>query len=78
MDSEDVFITLNRINSELDRIFKARGWLRILEATQEPMALETTLGCAMYHAQDLKLRVNRILEQQKYQEQTRESFRSRK
>lgn len=62
MDSEDIQITLKRIHSDLDRIFKSRGWLHILNATQEPIALETLLGSAMFHCTDLKLRVNRILE----------------
>jgi len=68
MDTDDIQITLNRINSDLDRIFKSRGWVHILNETQEPMGLETILGCAMFHTTDLKLRVNRILENQKHKE----------
>lgn len=68
MDVEDIQITLKRIHFDLDRIFKSSGWLHILNATQEPMNLETILGSAMFHTTDLKLRVNRILEAQKHKE----------
>lgn len=68
MDSEDILLSLKKVDSELNRIFKSRGWLHILNSTQEPMNLETILGSAMFHTTDLKLRVNRILEAQKHKE----------
>lgn len=68
MDSEDIQISLARINSDLDRIFKSRGWVHILNATQEPNHLENILGASIFHVCDLKLRINRILEAQKHKE----------
>ena len=68
MNCEDIQITLKRINSDLDRIFKSRGWLQILNDTQEPVSFENSLGSAMFYACELKLKVNRIIEQQKHKE----------
>ena len=68
MDSEDILLTLKKIDSELNRIFKSRGWVQVLNASQEPNHLENILGSALFHCTDLKLRVNRIIENQKCKE----------
>jgi hypothetical protein len=68
MDAEDVQITLKRIHSDLDRVFKSRGFLHILNQTQEPNSLDNSLGSALYFITESKLRVNRIL--QKHKERT--------
>ena len=68
MNPEDIQATLKRINSDLDRILKSRGWLHILNDAQEPLSFENSLGSAMFYACELKLKVNRILEQQKHKD----------
>ena len=65
MDIEDVQTTLKHIHSDLQRVFQSRGWLSILNQIQEPLSLENSLGNALFHSSELKLRVNRIVEQQK-------------
>jgi hypothetical protein len=68
MDAEDVQITLKRIHSDLNRIYQSRGFLHILTQTQEPNSLDNSLGSALFFVTESKLRVNRILEQQKHKE----------
>ncbi len=65
MDSKDVQITLKRVHSDLQRVFQSRGWLSLLNQIQEPLSLENTLGNALFHSTELKLRVNQILEQER-------------
>ncbi len=69
MDAEDVRMTLSRVQLDLDRILKSRGFLHILNQTQEPTALDNSLGSALYYATEARLRINRILEQQKHRGQ---------
>lgn len=64
MDTEDVQITLRRVQSDLQRVLESRGWLSLLNQIQEPLSLENTLGNALFHATELKLKVNQILGQQ--------------
>jgi len=62
MDAEDVQIILKRVHSDLQRVLQSRGWLSLLNQIQEPLSLENSLGNALFHSTDLKLRVNQILE----------------
>ncbi len=68
MDSQDVQIALKRIHADLNRIYQSRGFLHILNQTQEPTFLDNSLGSALYFVTESHLRVNRILEAQKYKE----------
>jgi|GEM_PF-1517360 hypothetical protein len=74
MDPENIQITLSRICSDLNNILLSRGWPKILDTTDEEQKenLETSLGSALFHATDLKLRVNRALKQD--QERKRQRY----
>ena len=65
MDNEDIQIVLKRVHSDLQRVFQSRGWLSILNQIQEPLSLENSLGNALFHSGELKLRVNGILQKRK-------------
>ena len=65
MDAEDIQITLRRVHNDLQRIFESRGWLSLLNQIQEPLSLENSLGNALFHSTELKLKVNQILEQRR-------------
>ncbi len=68
MNAEDILASLKRMHSELDRIYKSRGLLQLLLMTQEPDSLDRSLGSAMFHLTESKLRVSKILSCQKHKE----------
>jgi hypothetical protein len=74
MDPENIQITLSRVCRDLNNILLSRGWPKILDTTDEEQKenLETSLSSTLFHATDLKLRVDRALKQE--QERKRQRY----
>ena len=62
MTPEEIAMMLTKISSDLEDIFKSRGWEKILQLPHANDDLEINLGNALFHTQCLKLHVRQALD----------------